>query len=226
MKTSIARILMAAIAGILMIKYRENMVHWLTILIGAMFFLWGVISTVNYFVMNNKRQKALLMQSSDDAENASAPLRKPALPIAGIGCAILGAILALMPDTFIDYTVSIFAALIIWGALSEYAALIAERNSIREFEDRTATAVGVRHEAIYWIIPTLLLIFGVVAIVWRKSIASAPFLFLGIAMIVYAVGTLVNTVKLRIVRRRLNRTQQPHEEVAEAVEVTEEDASV
>ena len=222
MKTSIARVLVAAIAGILMIKYREDMVTWLTISIGAMFFLSGVISVVYYFVARNRWQKMLLMQSVDNSGMPNAPLRKPALPVAGIGCAILGVILALMPSTFITYTVYIIAAILVVGAIGEYAALIVGRNNIRDFEDRTATAAGLRCGIIYWVIPTLLLIFGIVAIVWPTTIASAPFLFMGIAMIAYAVGALVNTVKLYAVRRRLGKMTPPQEESVTAIEVTEE----
>ena len=221
MKLSFARLVIAAVAGILMIKYREDMVTWLTILLGAMFFLSGIISVVYYFVMCNKRQKMLLEQGTGNTENVT--MRKPALPIGGIGCAILGAILALMPSTFISYTVSIFAALIICGALGEYAALLVSNNNIRDYEDSTSTTTGIKCGVIYWIIPTLLLIFGIVAIVWPKSIASAPFLFLGIAMIVYAVGTLVNMLKLYSVKRRLHKMAQTAEQAVVAVEVTEEE---
>lgn len=223
MKTSIARILVAAIAGILMIKYREDMVTWLTISIGAMFFLSGVISVIYYFVARSRWQKMLLIHSVDDSGMPNAPLRKPTLPVAGIGCAILGVILALMPSTFITYTVYVFAAILVVGAIGEYAALIVGRNSIRDFEDRTATAAGLRCGIIYWVIPTLLLVFGIVAIVWPTTIASAPFLFMGIAMIAYAVGALVNTVKLYAVKRRLSKMSPPQEETVTAVEVTEED---
>ncbi len=226
MKTSIARVLVAAIAGILMIKFREDMVTWLTISIGAMFFLSGVISIIYFFVARNRRQKMLLMQSADNAETANVPLRKPTLPVAGIGCAILGVILALMPSTFITYTVYVFAAILIVGAIGEYAALIVGRNNIRDFEDRTATTVDIRCGAVYWVIPTLLLIFGIAAIVWPTTIASAPFLFMGIAMIVYAVGAFVNTVKLYAVRRRLNKMTPQQEEIVTAVEVTEEDTAL
>ncbi len=222
MKTSIARVLVAAIAGILMIKYREDMVTWLTISIGAMFFLSGVISVVYYFVAKNRMQKQLLAQSAGDAETAAAPVRKPTFPIVGIGCAILGAILALMPKTFIAYTVYVFAAIVILGAIGEYAALISSNGNIRDFEDRTAATLGMRCGVVYWVIPTLLLIFGIVAIIYPTSIASAPFLFMGIAMIAYAVAALVNTVKLYSVRRRLNKMSQPLADAEEVVETADD----
>lgn len=204
---------MAAIAGILMIQYREDMVTWLTICIGAMFFLSGVISMVYYFVVKSRIEKQLLLQTAtDNNEETTTPLHRPTLPIAGIGCAILGIILALMPTTFITYTVYIFAAMVILGAIGEYVSLIVGMRNIRDFESSTGSAVSVKCGVIFWIIPTLLLIFGIVAIIYPASIASAPFMFLGIAMIAYAVAALVNAIKLFAVRRHLKKLAQPQEE--------------
>ncbi len=214
MKTSLARVLVAAIAGILMIQYREDMVTWLTICIGAMFFLSGVISMVYYFVVKSRIEKQLLLQNAADnnEETSATPLHRPTLPIAGIGCAILGIILALMPTTFITYTVYIFAAMVILGAIGEYVSLIVGMRNIRDFESSTGAIVSVKCGVIFWIIPTLLLIFGIVAIIYPASIASAPFMFLGIAMIAYAVAALVNAIKLFSVRRHLKKLAQPQED--------------
>lgn len=217
MKTSLARVLVAAIAGILMIQYREDMVTWLTICIGAMFFLSGVISVVYYFVVKSRIEKQLLLQSAagNDEETNTAPLHKPTIPIAGIGCAILGAILALMPTTFITYTVYIFAAMVILGAIGEYVSLIVGMRNIRDYENSTGATVSVKCGVIFWIIPTLLLIFGIVAIVYPASIASAPFLFFGMALIVYAVAALIDTIKLYAVRRHLKKLAQAIAKAAE-----------
>ena len=40
--------------GVLLIKYREETVTWLTIVIGILFFLSGVISCVAYFVARRR----------------------------------------------------------------------------------------------------------------------------------------------------------------------------
>ncbi len=215
MKTSLARVLVAAIAGALMIQYREEMVTWLTICIGAMFFLSGIISLVYYFVVRSRVEKQMLLQSAANADGESGestettPLHKPTIPIAGVGCTILGAILALMPTTFITYTVYIFAAMIILGAIGEYAALIVGMRNIKEYETLNATTAGTKCGVTYWIMPTLLLIFGIVAIIYPKSIADAPFLFFGIALLVYAFAALVNIFKLYAVRRHLRKMALP-----------------
>jgi threonine/homoserine/homoserine lactone efflux protein len=208
MKSSILRALIALIAGILMIEYREDMVKWLTISLGAVFFLSGVISVVYYFVAKGKVQKAMSEADAETGEAAAAPLHKPTFPIVGIGCVILGIILALMPTTFITYIVYVFAALLILGAIGEYVSLIATNSAVRDFERRTLRAAGVRCGVRYWVIPTLLLLFGIVAIIYPQAIASAPFLFIGIAMIIYAVAVIINAVKFFYMKRNLNKMLQ------------------
>ena len=49
LQSSVFRALCAMIVGVLLIEYREQMVTWLTIAIGVLFFLSGVISIVTYF---------------------------------------------------------------------------------------------------------------------------------------------------------------------------------
>ena len=43
---SLVRAVMAFVVGALIIKFREETVHWLTIVIGALFFVTGLISVV------------------------------------------------------------------------------------------------------------------------------------------------------------------------------------
>ena len=80
MKSSLIRAIISLIAGILLVKYRVDMVKWLTISIGAMFFISGVISVVYYFVANKKSQKLLSEQKSNDPEVAPVLVNKPTLP--------------------------------------------------------------------------------------------------------------------------------------------------
>jgi len=208
MKTSLLRAVIAIVAGALMMKYRVDMVTWLTISIGALFFLSGVIAVIYYFVARSRaRQSALGKMSSPDGA-PSAPVREPSLPIVGIGCAILGVILALMPATFVTYIVYVFAAIIILGAIGEYVALATINGIVKEYESQTAAASEVRCGYKYWIIPTLLLLFGIVAILYPQGIASAPFLFMGIAMIVYGLSEIINGIKFFSMRRHISRRRR------------------
>lgn len=208
MKSSLIRAIISLIAGILLVKYRVDMVKWLTISIGAMFFISGVISVVYYFVANKKSQKLLSEQKSNDPEVAPVLVNKPTLPIVGLGCAILGIILALMPTTFVTYIVYVFAAIIILGAVGEYVALLTNNSVVRDFEKETKIVAEVSFGLKYWIMPTLLLLFGIIAILYPQGIASAPFLFMGIALIVYGVSVLINAVKFLSARKKINRKRK------------------
>ena len=48
-KTSLLRALCAVVVGALLIKYREQTVQWMTVAIGGLFLLSGVISCIVYF---------------------------------------------------------------------------------------------------------------------------------------------------------------------------------
>lgn len=208
MKSSLIRAIISLIAGILLVKYRVDMVKWLTISIGAMFFISGVISVVYYFVANKKSQKLPSEQKSNDPEVAPVLVNKPTLPIVGLGCAILGIILALMPTTFVTYIVYVFAAIIILGAVGEYVALLTNNSVVRDFEKETKIVAEVSFGFKYWIMPTLLLLFGIIAILYPQGIASAPFLFMGIALIVYGVSVLINAVKFLSARKKISKKRK------------------
>ncbi len=175
MKASIFRALFAIVAGILLIKYREEMVKWLTIAVGVLFFISGIISIISYFVRRQSEEKRMF-------------------PILGIGCTILGIILALIPYTVAEYLVYVFAFVLILGAISQFVLLI-----------QVKLGYG------FWVMPILLFLFGLLAIFYPRSIASAPFVFVGVAAIVYGCSELANAVKARRVQK-MNLVVEPVDE--------------
>ena len=118
---------------------------------------------------------------------------KPTFPIVGLGSLILGLILALMPNTFVQSLMYILAAILILGAVSQMANLVAASRMAR---------IGFY----YWIMPALTLLIGIVAIVSPSSIASAPLFVIGWTMIVYGVVELTNAIKLHQLRRSMERS--------------------
>ena len=95
----VVRALVAVVVGALIVKYREETAHWLTISIGGLFFVSGLVS---WF------------------------LSKP-LPLVGIGSMLLGVILALMPSTFITGLMYALAAMIILGSINQFICLFRAR---------------------------------------------------------------------------------------------------
>lgn len=127
-----------------------------------------------------------------DADGRLLTGMKPTFPIVGLGSLILGLILALMPNTFVQSLMYILAAILILGAISQMANLVAVSRMAR---------IGFY----YWIMPALTLLIGIVAIVSPSSIASAPLFVIGWSMIVYGIVELTNAIKLHQLRRSIER---------------------
>lgn len=192
MKTLLSSLLRAACAiavGALLVKYREQTVEWITIAIGILFFVSGVFSCVTYFVT---RGKATDVEVFDADGNRLTPVR-PAFPIVGLGSLILGLILAVMPTAFVAYLVYVLAAILILGAVSQFVNLIAASRVV---------SIG----AYFWIMPTLTLLVGLIAVISPSSIASAPLFVIGWTMIVYGAVEMVNALKIYRLRQHLQST--------------------
>ena len=187
-QSSVVRALCAIIVGALIVKYRELTVTWITIAIGVLFFLSGVFSCVTYFIARGKKNDIQVF----DADGRLLTGMKPTFPIVGLGSLILGLILALMPNTFVQSLMYILAAILILGAISQMANLVAVSRMAR---------IGFY----YWIMPALTLLIGIVAIVSPSSIASAPLFVIGWSMIVYGIVELTNAIKLHQLRRSRER---------------------
>ncbi len=188
MRASILRAIIAIAAGVLMIMYREEMVKWLTIAIGVLFFLSGLISIVSYCVRRNQYDREMF-------------------PIVGIGCAVLGIILALMPATVDKYLVYVFALILILGAINQFALLLTANSLLRNFEKSFEEKVVVRCGYGYWILPILLFLFGLLAIFYPRAIISAPLVFIGVALIVYGLSECVSAVKSFSVKKYVSNSK-------------------
>ena len=94
------------LAGILVVKYREDMVTWMTIGLGAIFFMAGVISCISYYIQRKHvqkiREKIADGISLMDANGNVVEQSMPTFPIVGIGSLVLGVVLASMPETFLN----------------------------------------------------------------------------------------------------------------------------
>ena len=123
-QSSIIRSVVAIVIGILLVKYRLETMTWITIAAGIMFFISGIISCLVYYFEREKILKTSPLSDNKDSTENSA---KPIFPIVGIGCAVLGIILTLMPNQFITWVVYIFAAILILGAINQFTNLASSR---------------------------------------------------------------------------------------------------
>ena len=194
MQSALLRAACTIIIGVLLIKYREETVTWLTIAIGALFLLSGVISIAAYYSARRNPSEVEVY----DAQGRLIVSRTPTFPIVGIGSVILGLILALMPDTFVKWLMYFLALILILGAINQIASLAA----IRRF---SPLASG------WWLCPSIVLLAGIVIMVRPQWVASAPLIIIGSFMILYGIVEVINSLKIHVVRRRLEREQQSHE---------------
>ena len=199
------------LAGILVVKYREDMVTWMTIGLGAIFFMAGVISCISYYIQRKHVQK-LRDKIADgislvDANGNVIEQSMPTFPIVGIGSLFLGIVLASMPETFLNGLTFIFAVIILLASVY----LIADLVMVNRYGK-----VGWG----YWVMPILMLLGAIVALVHPATIASSPLFFLGWAMIISGLVMIVNMLKTYSVRRAaLKRAAEQAKAAETAVEV-------
>ena len=200
--SSFFRAICSIVVGALLIQYREQTVTWITIAIGVLFFLSGVISVATYLSAKHNFDKVAIVY---DANGKQLTGLKPNFPIVGIGSLCLGLILALMPNTFINSLMFILSVILIMGALTQFMNLATARKM---------GGVGI----VYWIFPSIILLVGLLAVIKPSAIASAPLFVIGWAMLVYGVVECVNAFKIANNKRKWTKMQE--------VSTPEDDASL
>ena len=192
--SSIFRAVCAIIVGVLLIQYREQTVTWITIAIGVLFFLSGVISLTSYWAAKRNAEK---MQGQLLSDSNGKPIMGmiPKFPLVSVGSLILGLLLALMPQVFIAWLMFILAFILILGALTQFVNLASAAKMGR---------VGI----LFWLFPSALLLLGLLAIIKPSAIASAPLFIIGWGMLIYGVVELLNAFKVSNNKRIWLKNQQ------------------
>lgn len=225
LQSSIVRALVAFAVGALIIKYREETVHWLTVVIGALFFVSGLIA-----VVLNKRPTSQPIPASDGADYPQDGEQQAAghsthLPhgegqgggssvlssLVGFGSIILGIILALMPTTFITGLQYVLAAMLVLGAINQFVNL--------------AQASRWCHVGwFYWLLPVVVLLVAIFMI-WRPiEVAAAPLFIIGWCMLLYGMAELLGGLmlwKARRTVRQMERAALEQEEAQRAITVAD-----
>ena len=187
-QSTLFRALCSIITGVLLIKYREETVTWITIAIGVMFLISGIMSCITYFVASKQTNTIVY-----DATGKQLTGSRPPFPIVGIGSLVLGLILVVMPSTFVTWLIYMLAGLLIVGAIGQFANLVAVSRIAR---------VGL----MYWVMPSVILLVGLISIIHPSAIAGAPLFVIGWCMLLYGVSECVNAVKTYRLRKICDRT--------------------
>ena len=201
LQSSIFRAICAIAIGILLIKFPDNTVTWITVAIGILFLLSGIISLVVY--VNAK--KHVTEYKITDAEGRVIAGEKPTFPIVGVGSIILGFLLALTPNIFITALMYIIGGILILGAINQYMSLVNARKYGK---------IGFG----YWIFPSVILLIGLYVVIKPMAPASLAMLVLGWCSLLYGVTELINSLKFYSDRRKARQAQ----EIPVAEEVIEE----
>lgn len=200
-QSSIFRAICAIAIGILLIKYPDNTVTWITVAIGVLFLLSGVISLVVYV----NARKHVSEYKITDAEGRVVAGEQPTFPIVGVGSMILGALLALTPNVFITALMYIIGGILILGAINQYMNLV---------HGRRYGKIGFG----YWVFPSLILLTGLYVIIKPMTPVNVAMLILGWCSLLYGVTELVNSIKFHSDRKKARQAQ----EIPVAEEVKEE----
>ena len=205
--SSIFRAVCAIIVGVLLIQYREQTVTWITVAIGVLFFLSGVISLASYWAAKRNAEK---MQGQILSDSTGKPIMGmiPKFPLVSVGSLILGLLLALMPQVFIAWLMFILAFILILGALTQFVNLASAAKMGR---------VGI----LFWLFPSVLLLLGLLTIIKPSSIASAPLFIIGWGMLIYGVVELLNAFKISNNKRIWLKNQQKLDSKETYVDVEE-----
>jgi uncharacterized membrane protein HdeD (DUF308 family) len=209
-QSSIFRAVCAIVIGVLLVKFPQDGVTWLTMAIGALFLLSGVIALIAYWQAKRHAGEYTITDQQGRVVRGG----QPTFPIVGAGSVILGLVLTLSPNAFVNGLMYMLAAVLILGGVTQLMALVAARRL-------GSIPLG------YWVMPSVILLTGLFVVLKPSESSELPLLVLGWCSILYGVVELVNALKIHSVRKNSEVREVREEasaEVAEAIEVTDDDA--
>lgn len=169
---------------------------WMTITVGILFLLSGLVSCIAYYFEKEKvAKKTATSEQQEGQEEEEENLKSPSFPIAGVGSIALGIILAVMPNTFITWVVYILAALLILGAVNQFMNLARSRQYARV-------------PVYMWLFPTVILAIAILLISKPIETAQLPLLVLGWAFMYYGVLEFILIIRMYLVRKSYEKAEE------------------
>ncbi len=191
MRSALFRAVCSIVVGVLLIKNPGTTVTWITVAIGVLFLLSGVISCATYLnALRNASQRGAI-----DAERRAALFDKPTVPVVGIGSVVFGALLAITPSMFVAGLMYVLGAIVILGAVNQFMVLLAARR------------YG-RLPVLLWAFPSIVLLVGLYVIVKPMESATLPLVILGWCSLLYGVTEIVNAVKIYTWKKRFEESEE------------------
>ena len=195
LQISAIRAIIVLVTGFLLVRYREETMTWMTITVGILFLLSGLVSCIAYYFEKEKVAKKTAKAEQQEGEQEEENLKLPSFPIAGVGSIALGIILAVMPNTFITWVVYILAALLILGAVDQFMNLARSRQYARV-------------PVYMWLFPTVILAIAILLISKPIETAQLPLLVLGWAFMYYGVLEFILIIRMYLVRKSYEKAEE------------------
>ena len=194
LQISAIRAIIVLVTGFLLVRYREETMTWMTITVGILFLLSGLVSCIAYYFEKEKVAKKTATAEQQEGQQEEENLKSPSFPIAGVGSIALGIILAVMPNTFITWEVYILAALLILGAVNQFMNLARSRQYARV-------------PVYMWLFPTVILAIAILLISKPIETAQLPLLVLGWAFMYYGVLEFILIIRMYLVRKSYEKAE-------------------
>ena len=196
LQISAVRAIIVLVTGFLLVKYREDTMTWMTITVGVLFLISGLVACMGYSFgkeeVAKKTAKAALQEGQQEEED----LKSPSFPIAGVGSIVLGIILAIMPNTFTTWMVYILSALLILGAVNQFMNLARSRQYARV-------------PVYMWVFPTVSMVVAILLI--SRPIETDALFFtlkvIGWAFMYYGVLEFVLIIRMYLVRKAYDKAE-------------------
>lgn len=192
LRISIVRAIAAVVVGVLLLKYDEAVLKGLTIALGVMFLLAGVVSLAGWVLQRGKKPS---FQAYDNGQAQEVESTQAVFPIAGLGSLLLGFILSLTrSEEYLEWAMYLLGAVLVLGALNLVMNLVAARKM---------EPMG----AWMWLAPVTIAVAAVVAMLKGLVPPETTTTILGVTAIAYAVVEVVYSILFSNVKRRFEKTQ-------------------
>ncbi|MCI6196092.1 MAG: DUF308 domain-containing protein [Prevotella sp.] len=199
-QSSFFRAICSIIIGVLLLRYPDNTVTWITLAIGIMFLLSGVFSTLAY--LNARKNSSDYVITDIDGRVISKG--KPTFPLVGVGSIILGVMLVTSPSVFVEILMYIMGGILILGSLNQFMSLYNARRWGK-------MAWG------FWVAPSLILLAGLYVMFQPMEAASMPMVVIGWCCLLYGASEVVNATKINLKKKGIDKADIVEKESEEEV---------
>ena len=184
------RSLTTAAIGILLLALREQAMPFIVMCLGVLFMLPGIFTLALFLIPKLRR-------------NGNTASSAVVVPIMAIGSLMLGLWMFLQPAFFVTVIMWVLGGLmVIMGGTQLVKLLMAKR--------------FVKVSGLLFFLPALILLTGIIVLFNPFEAASVPFMILGVGAIVTALSDMINTLFLKLSKKKSGA------EVVENIEIVEE----